>query len=789
MRRRCLAGCLLIVWQLAAAEQSDDYYALPLDELLRVQTAAKASVGSRSGARGALDAEVPIDVISAEQLQSVGQPELARALAAILPGFNYPRPSIADGSDHAPPFTLRALNPDQVLVLVNGKRLHQSSLLHVNGTIGRGSSSADLNTIPLRAVERVEILRDGAAAQYGSDAIAGIINVVLKGYGQKSRASLTYGRSSKGDGIVRQADVFYALPLAGDGFANFTLELRGREPTNRAGGDPLDGGRKNLRFGDPEADDALLSFNAEKSRSDTTFYAHGHFNQRRSSAGALFRRSDDERNLSSVYPNGFLPRIEPKIRDHSLTIGARGLFSPATGWNFSYTDGANNFHFYVAKSLNRSLGSASPSSFDSGATRFSQRTLNFDLTHQLGEHSLAGGIELRRERYRISAGDAASYILGPDAEWYAGAQGFAGFAPENTVGASRSSHAAYADLKYAVSRRLTLDLASRAEHFSDFGSTVNGKLALRLRATDDLLLRSSLSSGFRAPSLTQTDFSSTSTLRNGESISRYGTFRVDHPVAAALGANDLKAEKSRHFTLGAVYKPTPGVTASADYFITDIDDRIMATGYIADWSLADLSPQALAIMQRYRVDGATYFTNAIGTRSRGFDLRLDAHQQLANGASLTVKAAYQRASTRIKRVNGAPPVLGVDMTELILDPYTRVTLEEGQPRDSFAVWAKYAAQSYHLVLNVRRYGSYASTSEVSKVKFAARWTVDGEFSYRLARDYCLSVGANNIFNVKPQEWGVTSDSLTGNGKPIRYSQYAPFGYNGAAYYLRFDAEF
>ncbi len=220
----CLALTVGSVAQAAdkAVEQTNDYYRRPLDQLLQVETQAKAAVGSRGGARDALDAEVPIDIITAAQLQATGQTDLQRALAMLVPGFNAPRPSITDGTDHAPPFTLRGLSPDQVLVLVNGKRLHQGALLHNNGTVGRGSSGVDLATIPLRAVERVEVLRDGAAAQYGSDAIAGIINVILKGYGQRSQATFTYGRTGEGDGITRQGTLFHTLPLAGDGFINLT---------------------------------------------------------------------------------------------------------------------------------------------------------------------------------------------------------------------------------------------------------------------------------------------------------------------------------------------------------------------------------------------------------------------------------------------------------------------------------------------------------------------------------------------------------------------------------------
>lgn len=774
-----------------AVQESNAYYAWPLEQLLQVETQAKAGVGSRSGDRDALDAEVPIDVITAAQLQSTGQLELMRALAVLIPGFNAPRPSITDGTDHAPPFTLRGLNPDQVLVLINGKRLHQNSLLHNNGTVGRGSSGVDLNTIPLRSIERVEVLRDGAAAQYGSDAIAGIINIILKGYGQRSQATLSYGATRAGDGITRQGDLFHSLPLAGDGFVNLTAEWRDRGSTNRAGADPQEGGRVNTHFGDADTQDALFALNAEIPRNDTTLYFHGLYDKRASSAGAFYRRADDERNNPAIYPDGFLPLIEPKILDFSVTAGLKGILDSGMRWDLSYTHGQNDYHFYVNNTLNTSLGNASPTAFDSGATRYTQQIVNLDLSKKIDRHTVAAGYEFRQEQYRIFAGEAAAYMLGPQSNYAYGAQGFPGFSPENAVSASRVAHSLYGDLKLGLSERLMLDTAARAEHYSDFGSTVNGKLALRYRAHDDLLLRASASTGFRAPSLSQSHFSYTGTYRNNndEAAQFWGNYAVDHPVARALGATDLKPEKSRHLTLGTVYQPSAQLTASIDYFVADIADRIMPTGYIAGWNMASLSPEAVAILARNNVDGAVYFTNAISTRTQGYDLRLDYKYEFRHGAKLKLIAAYQHSKTRITDVNQAPGILGMQMTDLILDPFTRVMIEGGQPVDSFKLWSKYTVGDYGLVVNLNRFGSFSSVSSYDKVTFAAKWTLDSELSYRVAKDVTLAVGAVNLLNAKPGQWGQTDDSLVGAGKVIRYSQYAPFGYNGAYYYLRLGVLF
>lgn len=782
----CASGGLAA--QERAVREADLLYAKPIDELLRIETEVKADVGSRSGERPALDAAVPIDVITAAQLEASGQTELGRVLSRLLPGYNQPRPSIADGTDHAPPFTLRGLNPDQVLVLVNGKRRHQGALLHNNGTIGRGSSGVDLATLPLRAIERIEVLRDGAAAQYGSDAIAGIINIILKGYGHESQAAVSVGRTRAGDGLQRQTDVFLTRALPGDGFLNLTAELRDRAPTNRAQPDVRDGGRINTHFGDPDTQDGLFALNLEVPGEHATWYAHATANERRSSAGAFFRLRDDDRNLPALYPNGFLPLIEPRIRDRSVATGVRGVLDTGTKWDFSVSHGENDYRFFLRDTLNRSLGLATPTTFDSGANRYAQTLLNLDLGHRFGRHHLAGGLEYRRERYRIVPGEEASWALGPDHDWAAGAQGFGGFMPENAVDARRRAVAAYLDAKFALAGWLTLDAATRAEHYSDFGGTLDGKLALRARPSEDLLLRASTSSGFRAPSLSQANFSSTGMYLSGEEILRFGNYGVDHPVARALGARPLNPESSIHHTLGFVFQPASDLSFSADYFVTRIDDRILPTGYIDRWNSA-LSPAVYEILNRHGVDGAIYFTNAIATRTRGFDLRAEHLRTLPGGDRLRLSAAYHRSATRITGVNSADPVLGMSYEDLILDANTRVTIEEGQPRDALRLWGKYEAARFDVVAALNRYGAYASTSGFDRIRFAPRWTVDAEFAWRPARDLTLAFGVENLFNTRPAEWGVLGDAIHGSDRIIRYSQYAPFGYNGAFYYLRLALRF
>lgn len=769
--------------------EEDYWYDLNLEQLMQVQPPPNVQVGSRHGERAVQSTAVPTDVYTSEQLLSVGEGDLARALAALIPGFNYPRPSIADGTDHAPPFTLRTLQPDQVLVLVNGKRLHTSALMHNNGTIGRGSSGVDLNTIPLLAIERVEVLRDGAAAQYGSDALAGIINIILKGYGQKNMVHISAKRTHAQDGLGRQADAFFSKPLSGDGFFNLSVSQHNNNATNRAHADTRDNGVVNTHFGDASSQSQSLAWSMELPRGDSTIYSHGSWNHRNGSAGAFFRRADDERNIPEIYPDGFLPLIEPKIDDLSATVGMKGVFMSHGSWDISYTHGSNKFHFFVRDTLNRSLGLKTPLSFDSGGSKITQDILNLDLNHRFGAHSLSAGYEYRRESYQIFAGETASYLLGEEAGWYPGAQGFSGFRPENEVFAKRTSASIYADLNYIVNHYLTVNTSARAEKFSDFGSTLNGKLALLFKPSPSWLLRTSTSTGFRAPSLGQANFTSTAMIRDGDEIYQFGNYGVNHPVAQALGARELKPEKSKHFTAGLVWKPSNQIMASIDGFTTTINNRIMSTSYIAAWNLEGLSPQALEVLQKQQVDGAMYFANAASTRTNGFDIRLDYKIDLAPSKQWHWTAAYSYARTKIKSVNKAPDVLGVDMSTLILDPFVRVTMEAGQPRSALKLWTHYTTPTYSLSFNASRYGKFYSTHGDEKIGFAARWVLDTQLNYAINKNAFLTFGVNNVFNSKPQEWGDTTDSLTGSGKPIAYSQYAPFGYNGRSYYFRLGIKF
>lgn len=765
-------------------KQSSEFYDKPLDKLLEVETEQKADIGSRGGDRDSTLSEVPIDVITAKEIRSSGATELTRVLEKFIAGFNAPRTSITDGSDHSKIFTLRGLSPDQVLVLINGKRVHQSSLMNVNGTIGMGTSGVDLNTIPLTAVERIEVLRDGAAAQYGSDAIAGVINIILKGYAQESEASVMYGKTSKGDGAFKQSDLFLSLPLEYDGFFNLSAEFRDRSKTNRAGVDdrvqyPEGDARNSLpsiartEFGEPETLDKIIALNSEiVSKNGTVFYIHGLYNDRDSEAGAFFRRAADDRNNINIYPDGFLPKIAPKIQDYSLTLGSKGVLGRDILWDASYTRGHNDFHFFVKNSLNSSLGDSSPTAFDSGGTKYTQDVLSLDLSKKIGKLNVAAGAEFRHENYRIYSGQEESYVLG-SYSGYAGAQGFPGFQPQNEVDKNRHNAAAYVDLKYELNRDLTLGAASRYEKYSDFGETLNEKLSATYKLTPDILLRSSASTGFRAPSLTQAYYTSTVSMMVDYELYQAGTFATDHPLSVALGAKELDAEKSKHLSLGGVYSPNSNFSLSLDYFYTKIDDRIMMSGEIYEGMSQDIK----SILNSYSVNSARYFMNSADTKTDGIDLRANYKHFFENNTYAKFIASYHRHDTNIERTTDAPVILGESGDEILLDEYTISTIQDGQPKESIKLYMQYFFKDYIFALNINRFDSFKSGS----YKFGAKTVTDVDLTYNIDKSAYVTIGAENIFDVYPDTWEPTG--------MIPYSQHSPFGFSGAFYYLRAGIKF
>ncbi len=593
-----------------------------------------------------------------------------QVIQRLAPSFNFPRTTIADGSASVRPASLRGLGPDQVLVLVNGKRRHTTALVHVNGTMGRGSTGADLNAIPVSAIEKIEILRDGAAAQYGSDAIAGVINIVLKSGTGPARLALQGGTTATDQGVGGdttwdggQFDGALGKGFElGRGWAFVTGEYRNRNKTNRAGPDPRDQIRAgdaasnpvpqpNHWVGDPETEDYLTFLNAQVPAGESTFlYAFGGWSYRDAVAPGFYRRALQFTQTWAADLPDRLPPADPDLGDgrvgdgraprdeERVVLGRSPSSTAATAWTSTSR----------TRSTPRSappFPRTRPSSTRARSSR-DQLLANLDFSREIevglaGPLNVAFGTEFRREGYELRPGEPDSYRDGGipasnGARAVPGAQVFPGFRPSNAADISRNNVALYADLEGDVASRLRLGLAGRFEHYSDFGSNLDGKLTVRLQAHERFVLRGAASTGFRAPSLAQSNFSAVSTNfinipGQGTVPVEVGTFAVTSPVAQALGATDLKPEDSVHLTAGFAFTPHKSFDFTADYFNIKIDDRIVFSGNFTGGAIS-------AILAPFGATGARFFTNAINTRTQG----RRPHRQLPDEPGRRQHAAHLR---------------------------------------------------------------------------------------------------------------------------------------------------
>lgn len=789
------------------------------DFALRVAFGQEITVGSRAvGAEQ--EKAVPIDVLPQEQIVATSSTETNQIIQKLSPSFNFPRPTITDGTDEVRPATLRGLGPDQLLVMLNGKRRHTSALINANNSVGRGSAGVDLNAIPVSAIENVEILREGAAAQYGSDAIAGVLNLVLKSGAQPLTLSAKGGTTTHADGQTIDASLSDGFKI-GRGALFATVEYRDRYETNRASADPRDqivagdAGKNNVpqpnhHWGDAYIRDLMTFANLNLPLSQDEkqiFYAFGGFSNRHGSAGGFYRRALQTQNWPQIYPIGFLPLIEPRIIDGSLTAGARGEM---TGWFYDLSSGygKNKFDFYVRHSLNTSLGPSIPpnqTSFYAGTLRDTQWVTNLDVSRGFnvglaGPLNVAWGAEFRREGYGIDSGEPNSYINGGVKDRNggaapAGAQVFPGFRPSNEVDASRNNKSLYVDTEGDVTTMLRLGIAARYENYSDFGSTTNGKVTARFSPLKRLIFRGSASTGFRAPSLGQSWFSSVATnfLRdpNTGQLAPFevGTYPVSSPVGQALGARPLKPEKSRNYSAGIVVQPFADLEVTADYFHIDIDDRIVFSGNFTGGKVQPL-------LAPFGVTGARFFTNAIDTRTNGLDVVANHHRSLGNLGGIDLSAAYSNNKTKVVGTVATPPQLS-GLGEVLFDRVERRRMECGQPHTNVRLMESWSDGNWNATLRQSRYGEFCSFSAavVDDQTYSARWLADIDLSYRWNR-YTFGIGAENVFDQFPDRNRVVRDAngnITGTAQAnfgiFTYPSQSPFGMNGRFVYSRVSVRF
>lgn len=765
--------------------------------------------GTRSRDRTVLSSASPIDVLYADDLRRAAGPEgnLAAALQTLLPSFNFPRQSNSGAADHVRAAQLRGMSPDQVLVLVNGKRRHVSAVVNVESKTGKGTNPVDFNALPLNAVKRVEVLRDGAGAQYGSDAIAGVINIILDDAREGGEAVATAGgystrfaptdeRLTDGAGGELQLKQGWRL---GDGFVRAGAELSRRQATNRAGADEVPffeeqtpdnlalQGRRNYAAGDPQADKLGLWLNgALPLAGGQEAYAFGTWTRRDSVGAAYFRYPDSTANPDRFYPDGYRPETTGRSDDLALTAGVRG---PLAGWeaDASLAYGRNDFDFGVRRSLNASLGAASPTRFDLGGYRFDQWVANLDLSRPLNlglaqPATLAVGAEWRREGFRSSAGDAASTAIGPVIA-PPGAQAGPGLSPADTADTSRRIVGVYADLSADVSKQLFAEAAARYDHYSDAGGAGTGKLSARYAFTPALALRGAASTSFRAPSLAQEAFSfTTSNYGDGGVLSQVRTLPVGSAAAQALGARDLKPERSRNFSLGLTAQPAAGVSVTLDVYRIDVKDRITLSERFSSAALSSLLASQYGLPN---VDGVNFFTNAVDTRTQGADL-VGQWQGKAAGGDLQLSAAISASRTRIQRTEGLPAQLtALGASGGLVGLEEANTLTSSSPRQRHVFTAQWTGGAYGGLLRATRHGKTTRVFDFGDgftptQTYGATWQLDAEVEWRPTKAWALALGGVNITNRYPDR-SIADIAYFGN---LPYDVLSPVGFNGAYWYAR-----
>lgn len=764
----------------------------PPNDPEQVKTLATVVVtGTRANNRSQTQSLQPIDVISAKELtERTGSNELGTALSRIIPSINFPRPTVVDGTELVRPAQLKGLAPDQVLVLVNGKRRHTGAFINLGGTIGRGSAPTDLNAIPISAISRVEVLREGASARYGSDAIAGVINIILKSNPKHGEAGIKYGIYNKGDGEQKQSFVSGGTKLNNYGYAIFSGEWQDSQATNRAGPDLRDPksttyGQRTFRFGDPDSDEVKAAVNLGYDLSDhTELYSFATYSHRNAETAGFYRLSNASNNIPALYPNGYLPIIQGQLDDFAAVAGIKGDWSD---WHYdaSVNYGSNRYDVDT-KTINVDLykdTAATPFGFQNGTLKNAQTVVNVDLSREFNLAALASplnvafGTQYLNQKYQIQAGDPASY-------YKSGSSGLAGFRSADAGEWSRDSYAAYLDLEANLTEKLSASTAYRHEYYNDFGHTDNASLSLRYAIHPALALRGSASTGFRAPSLAQQYFAQTSSqLVNGQLVEA-GTFPTTANVAQLLGAEQLKAEKSKNYSVGLVFTPTDHLYVTLDAYQIDIDNRISLS--------SNINASSATVRQYLNSKGITdtnfstirYFNNASDTRTRGVDLVTTYKWTDLPYGELNTSLAYNYNKNKVTHVDGNPAILdalGINLTRL--DRREQYGLLAGStPEHKFSLANDYTLGNFTVNTNLTRYGSFKTVSnsgEAKDQKFSAKWLLDLALSYRY-QNWNFTVGGDNITDVYPDRDVYDINQPTGGSLP--YSQFSPFGFNGAFYY-------
>lgn len=774
--------------------------------------------GSRGQPRTVTSSPTPIDVIGGDQLgRLAGSMPLRDVLSQLVPSFQAQQVGSSSFDSVARPAGLRGLSGVHVLVLVNGKRRHNSSLINLNsGNVSAGANPVDLDLIPASAIDHIEVLRDGAAAQYGSDAIAGVINVILKSNTSGGAASIEggqrYGQDGSGsDGETIQAAISHGFRLGEDGSLTVSVEAKRQQATVRnsditgafyfpvnGAADPRDltVNRRTYQGGLPQIRSIYGSESSKLPIGNVELYTTVTAGYREARVGQAGRRPNSTSDIIAIYPDGFTPYYTLHEFDFQATGGLRGDLA---GWNIdlSSTYGRNYARNGADNSLNASLGAASPTKFNTFSSAFDQWTNNLDLTRRyevFGGRALqvSAGLEYRYESYVTKALDTASYINGgyvypvatpliggqPGA---VGAQGAIVVRPEDQANIKRNSGAAYLDLALDVTDRLLLTAAGRYEDYDDSSGHVwSGKVAARYKVADWLSLRGAFSNGFRAPSLAQQGFAQTSTQFNlvggTYQMIQSKVVQTGSPIAVALGAQPLRPERSRNYSLGFAFTPMSALSVTVDAYQIDLDNRITMTGLLS-------SAGVRAILKANGFSGDQYvrfFTNALDTRTRGVDVVGSYVHSFDGFGRFRGTVGFNYNQTDIRRIAPTPSQLsGLGLT--LFDRQTQGYFTVGTPKTKLILGVDWNLGKFGVNAKETRYGGFKLLNNTASLdqSYGAKWITDLEVSYQVLERARLSVGAYNIFDVYPDKNTVGS-SIGGS----IYGSNSPFGAYGGYYYAR-----
>ncbi|GAY23769.1 TonB-dependent receptor [Sphingobium fuliginis] len=789
--------------------------------------------GSRGQARTVTDSPTPIDVISGADLTRTGKAGVFQALNTLVPSFNLPVRAGGATSTVIATGGLRGLNPDQALILVNGKRRHKTSLINAVSTLYNGSVPSDLDMIPTSAVDHIEVLRDGAAAQYGSDAIAGVINIILKDDAKGGSANVTAGQNfDRSDGELYQADLNFGMKLGDSGFANLSLNLKKQEMSNRAlpladcsvtatttclypliGGqlDPRDAaavGKERIvttSFGVMPSRSINTALNAGYDLGGVQLYAFGTYSQRRSDLWYSYRYPKDVNNVMAIYPNGYRPHVMIDEEDFEFTVGAKGELS-GWDWDFSTGYGRNRARQSSEGTVNPTLGALSPTGFYIGTLKSSEFVTSLDLTRGFdvggGNLQVSAGAQQRHERYQTFAGDPASYAVGTfiSSGMTPGAQSSAGFQPSDAAYMSRDNYAVYGDVAWDPSKDITIGAAARFEHYDDgSGNTLIWKVNGRYAIAPWIALRAAANTGFRAPAVAQQIYTQTTNqfrTVNGVNnvLLQIKTLAVDDPAAVALGAKPLKPEKSFNISGGVVLTPLPNFNLTIDAYQIDVDDRITITSTLTGTAVSNILIASGIPASQANTLSAQYYTNAIDTRTRGIDIVASYKHNLFDALAMQWNLGYNYNKTKITDIIDNPSELSTISFELF-DRARRSNMTTNLPRTKLSISNLATLGDFTLSSRLTRFGKFqvlqngvtsgGVTTYPNDRSYGAKWITDMELGWQVTPLVNLAVGANNLFNVYPDETGQISATL-GQGA---YPGTSPIGFTGGFYYARVGLNF